>query len=85
MKEMQSSNEPQIKASESSQKAVNSKQEWLLRRPEVEARTGLSRSTLYDWMRRGEFPQPVKLGARLVARRESDINAWLESRETRPV
>lgn len=55
----------------------------LLRRPEVEARTGLSRSTLYEWMKRGEFPQPVKLGARLVAWRESDINAWLESRETR--
>jgi|SRR6056297_2277147 len=55
----------------------------LLRRPEVEARTGLSRSTLYDWMKRGEFPQPVKLGERLVAWRDSDIAAWLESRETR--
>lgn len=55
----------------------------LLRRPEVEFRTGLSRSTIYDWMKRGEFPQPVKLGARLVAWRESDIRAWLETRETR--
>lgn len=55
----------------------------LIRRPEVEARTGLSRSTLYDWMKRGEFPQPVKLGARIVAWRESDVTAWLKSRETR--
>ena len=55
----------------------------LLRRPEVEARTGLSRSTIYDWMKRGEFPQPVKLGERLVAWRESDVSEWLESRETR--
>lgn len=55
----------------------------LLRRPEVEARTGLSRSTLYDWMKRGEFPQPVKLGARIVAWREGDVTEWLESRETR--
>ena len=55
----------------------------LLRRPEVEARTGLSRSTLYEWMKRGEFPQPVKLGARLVAWRERDINEWLENRQTR--
>ena len=55
----------------------------LLRRPEVEARTGLSRSTLYDWMKRGDFPQPVKLGARLVAWRESDVSAWLDSREKR--
>ena len=57
--------------------------EKLLRRPEVEARTGLSRSTLYDWMKLGEFPQPVKLGSRLVAWRESDVTAWLEARETR--
>ncbi len=31
--------------------------EKLLRRPDVEARTGLSRSTLYEWMKRGEFPR----------------------------
>ncbi|KDB01888.1 DNA-binding protein [Defluviimonas sp. 20V17] len=57
--------------------------ETLLRRPAVEARTGLSRSTIYEWMKRGEFPHPVTLGARIVAWRESDIAAWLESRETR--
>lgn len=37
--------------------------ERILRRPDVEARTGLSRSTIYDWMKRGEFPKPVALGA----------------------
>lgn len=55
----------------------------VLRRPDVEVRTGLSRSTLYEWMKRGDFPQPVRLGARVVAWRESDVTAWLESRETR--
>jgi prophage regulatory protein len=62
---------------------ISQKNAKLLRRPEVEARTGLSRSTLYEWMKRGEFPQPVKLGARIVAWRESDVTDWLESRETR--
>jgi len=57
--------------------------ETLLRRPMVETRTGLSRSTIYDWIKKGDFPQPVKLGARLVAWRESDVTAWLETRETR--
>ncbi len=57
--------------------------ERILRRPEVESRTGLSRSTIYQWMKDGQFPQPVKLGARLVAWRESDVTAWLESRETK--
>lgn len=57
--------------------------EKLIRRPEVEARIGLSRSTIYDWMKRGDFPQPVKLGERLVAWKESDITAWMEAREKR--
>ena len=57
--------------------------ECILRRPDVETRTGLSRSTIYDWMKRGEFPQPVALGARLVGWRESDIEAWLQAREVK--
>ena len=57
--------------------------ERILRRPEVEARCGIGRSTLYDWMARGEFPQPVKLGARLVGWKESTISAWLDAREPR--
>lgn len=55
--------------------------ERILRRPEVETRTGLSRSTIYDWMKREEFPKPVKLGARLVGWMESDVAAWLENRK----
>ncbi|WP_243721972.1 helix-turn-helix transcriptional regulator [Meridianimarinicoccus aquatilis] len=55
----------------------------VLRRREVEARVGVSRSTLYEWMKQGEFPLPIKLGKRAVAWRESDINGWLDSRKTR--
>ncbi|MDG1117232.1 MAG: AlpA family transcriptional regulator [Flavimaricola sp.] len=54
--------------------------ERILRRPEVEARTGLSRSTIYLWIQKGEFPKPVALGARLVGWRESDVAEWLEAR-----
>lgn len=52
----------------------------LLRRPEVEARTGLSRAAIYAQMSRGEFPKPVKIGLRAVAWREQDINTWLADR-----
>ncbi|WP_097069589.1 helix-turn-helix transcriptional regulator [Rhodobacter maris] len=55
--------------------------EAILRRTAVEHRTGLARSTIYDWMKRGLFPKPVALGARLVGWRESDIQAWLAARE----
>lgn len=57
--------------------------ERILRRPAVESMTGLSRSTIYAWMARGEFPQPVALGTRLVGWRESDIEAWLQAREVK--
>ena len=49
----------------------------ILRRPDVEAVTGLSRSTIYKWMNEGSFPKPVKLGPRAVGWREADINDWL--------
>jgi prophage regulatory protein len=51
-----------------------------LRRPAVEAMTGLSRSTIYDLMAKGEFPKPVKLTAKAVAWPESAIADWLASR-----
>lgn len=50
------------------------------RRRAVEELTGLSRSTIYDLMSRGQFPRPVKLTGRAVAWPESKIIEWLESR-----
>ena len=52
-----------------------------LRRRAVEEITGLSRSTIYDLMRRGLFPRPVKLTGKAVAWPESAIAEWLASRE----
>jgi prophage regulatory protein len=53
-----------------------------LRRPAVEEITGLSRSTIYDLMARGEFPRPVRLTPKAVAWPESAIARWLEERAT---
>ena len=54
--------------------------EMLLRRPRVTELTGLPRSTMYQQIKDGKFPAPVKLGARAVGWRESDIASWIESR-----
>lgn len=51
--------------------------ERLLRLPEVKARSGFSRSTIYRKMEDGTFPRSVPIGANSVAWRESDFNAWL--------
>ena len=53
----------------------------VLRRPEVEARTGLSRSTIYRLMDEGAFPRPVRLHTRAVGWREDDVAGWIASRE----
>jgi prophage regulatory protein len=52
----------------------------ILRRPEVEARIGLSRSTIYESIAQGEFPKPIKIGRRAVGWPESVIAAWLRAR-----
>jgi len=49
----------------------------ILRRPQVEARTGLSRSTIYERIARGEFPRPVKIGARAVGWPSNSIDAFI--------
>lgn len=52
----------------------------ILRRKQVEDRTGLSRSTIYLRVQKGTFPRPVNLGARAVGWLESEIDSWLASR-----
>ncbi len=54
--------------------------EALLRLPAVIARTGCSRPTIYKAIARGDFPTPIKLGARAVAWQESQIEQWVQAR-----
>lgn len=51
----------------------------LLRRPQVEERTGLKRSSIYARMAKGTFPKSVSLG-RAVAWVEAEIEAWIDER-----
>ena len=51
----------------------------MLRRKDVEARTGLGRSAIYKLMKAGTFPAQVKLGIGVcVAWSENDFNEWLQ-------
>ena len=52
-----------------------------LRRPEVEALTGLARATIYQQMATGRFPRPVRIGRRAVGWAQSAINSWIEARK----
>jgi len=43
-------------------------------------RTSLSRSYVYDAVKRGEFPPPIKISVNRVAWPESAVSAWIASK-----
>lgn len=59
---------------------TNLKKPSILRRKQVERRTGLSRSTIYLRIQDGTFPKPVNLGSRAVGWLENEIEKWLIDR-----
>ena len=52
----------------------------ILRRKQVEIKTGLSRSTIYQKLEKGIFPKPISLGDRAVGWIESEVEEWLAMR-----
>lgn len=54
----------------------------ILRLPDVVNMTGLSRSTIYAEIAKGNFPQQVQLtGRRSVGWHISTVTQWMESRQ----
>ena len=53
----------------------------LLDKRDLKARTSLDISTIYRKMKAGTFPQPVRIGRRRVAWRESDVAEWQHNLE----
>lgn len=51
-----------------------------LRLKHVKAATGMSRSWIYEAIRRGEFPAPIQLGIRAVAWDSAAIANWQAAR-----
>jgi prophage regulatory protein len=52
----------------------------ILRMPELVRLVGVSRSTLFRWIRAGHFPPPLVLGPRAVGWPASQVSGWLLSR-----
>lgn len=52
-----------------------------LRIREVVHVTGLSRTVVYDLVKRGEFPAQKRLSPGAVGWLSTDIEAWMQSRE----
>ena len=53
--------------------------ERFLRLPEVQERTGFSRSFIYKGVNDKTFPSPRKVGGRAFVWLESEINDWMRA------
>ncbi|MFW1993414.1 MULTISPECIES: helix-turn-helix transcriptional regulator [Acinetobacter] len=50
-------------------------------RPANEGLLPFGRSTIYDLVRKGDMPPPIKLSERVSAWRSADLIEWLESKQ----
>jgi prophage regulatory protein len=55
-------------------------EEIFIRRKALEAKLGLSCSTIYAMMAADKFPRPIKIGRRAVGWRNTDIQEWVLSK-----
>lgn len=53
----------------------------IIRLPEVLAKTGLTRASVYRLAQAGKFPSSVKLSERSSGWRESEVDSWVASRQ----
>lgn len=52
----------------------------ILRLPQVKAKTGLSKSYIYNQVALGKFPQQVELAPNIVGWVEEEVDGWLRAR-----
>lgn len=57
----------------------------VMRRPDVIARTGLSRTTIFNLEKAGDFPAHFMLTPRCAVWDEDEVEAWLDSRRQAPI
>jgi len=52
----------------------------LIRGPEVRSQVGLSNSTIYNKIKEGTFPKPIKIGERAKAWDSFAVDEWVEEK-----
>jgi len=51
---------------------------WRIKK--VSDKTAAAPSTIYEWVRKGLFPKPVKLGPRFSGWYSDEVQDWINSR-----
>jgi len=57
-------------------------QQLVYRMTELSRIVGLSKTTIYDLIKKGDFPQPVRMTSKSVAWRVKDVTQWVDSLPT---
>lgn len=57
------------------------KPDFVIRKKDTCRALGVCGETLRLWVKKGELPPPIKLGARAVGWMQSDIDAFIERRK----
>ena len=48
-------------------------------RPASKGLIGVSDKTIWQWVKRGEFPAPIRIGGNVTVWRLSDVQAWMQA------
>ena len=60
--------------------ALLTRKRHILRLDEVEAKSGFKRAHIYSLMKKGEFPQALRLGVRAVGWDSTEVDLWISER-----
>lgn len=59
----------------------NTNSHQLVKLPVVMALTAFGRASIFQYVKDGRFPKPIKIGARATAWRLVEVEAWIDSRQ----
>lgn len=60
---------------------LQTKVDPFIRLPQVKAMTGLGRTSIYEYIRAGDFPRQYKISRRMVAWKLSEVQGWIDSQQ----
>ena len=52
-------------------------EDYFLRLPQVLDYVGVSKPTIYRWIKENTFPKPIKLSTRMVVWKKAEVQEWM--------
>ena len=55
-------------------------EDYFLRLPQVLDYVGVSKPTIYRWIKEKTFPEPIKLSTRVAVWKTADVKEWMRKK-----